>query len=93
MLYSYSFKKKKKNSLVTQLKMSVFITSASVFYRDLLGMIRPVDFILIHILKYNEPLSGTLLFCRFRFIYFLAEKVSECNCHIDPLFWKGRMEP
>lgn len=64
-----------------QVKMSVFKTSASVF-----------DFMLIHIPKCIESLSGTLLFGRFRFIYFLVEKVSECNCHIDPLL-NGRIEP
>lgn len=40
-----------------QVEMSVFITSASVFYADLLGMIRPIDFMLIHILKCIELLS------------------------------------
>lgn len=61
-----------------QVRMSVFITSASVFYRDLLGMIRPIDFMLIHILKCIESLSGTLLFGRFMFI-FLQKKRAQLS--------------
>lgn len=73
MIYSYFSLKEMQ---VMQVEMSVFIASASVFYGDLLGMIRPIDFMLMHILKCIESLSGTSLFGRFRFIYFLAEEVS-----------------